>query len=45
LLSEVADTLDDGLEAQFLLVNGLLELAVSEVVKEALFNTRFSSCK
>jgi hypothetical protein len=45
LLSEVADTLDDGLEAQFLLVNGLLELAVSEVVKEAMFNTCFSSCE
>jgi hypothetical protein len=45
LLSEVADTLDDGLEAEFELVNDLLKLAVTEVVMEAMFNTCFSSCK
>ena len=37
--------MDDGLEAQFELVNDQLELAVSEVVKVAMFNTCFSSCK
>jgi hypothetical protein len=45
LLSEVSDTLDDGHEAQYELVNDLLELAVTEVVKEAMYNTHFSSCK
>lgn len=45
MLSEVADTLEDGLEAQFELVNDLLQLSVTEVVKEAMFNTCISSCK
>jgi hypothetical protein len=34
-LSKIADTLFDGLETQFELVNHVLELAVVEVVKEA----------
>lgn len=45
LLSEVADTLDDGHEDQFELVEDLFELAVTEVAKEAMFNTCISSCK